>query len=123
MVGGEPHVEDIAFLLFRLSEVKDKDTKSFVKKTVRRLRNDKDLYDEVVAFFQMSLNDIPASPKDDGKTTSESIKDSSVWLVPMIDNMASQYGWTVDYILDSNASTIFQLYQRMLKRLSPGLML
>jgi hypothetical protein len=44
------------------------------------------------------------------------VNESSVPTVTLIDTLASNYGWTLDQILDTNLSTALQLLQRIVMR-------
>lgn len=109
------HIDDLVFLLLRLSdEKKTKNVKRFVKRAYNDLNNDHDFYNELVGFFNLTFNDLPSSGSS--TSTSHKLKDSSIWLASTLDLLCHEYGWTLEYILDLPASTVFQFYQRILKR-------
>jgi len=53
-----------------------------------------------------------------GNSRSDEI-DSAVWIIPLIDNIAHEYGWSLREIYKTPMLALLQLNQRIMKRNDP----
>ena len=109
-----PYVDDLVHLLWLVRPKSEKRSiKSFarfVSKSLTPVRRN-----EIIAWFNVQFNDMPQG----GGNGHVNEYDSGVWLCTLIDTIASEYGWSMDSILDMPMASAFQLFQRILKRNNP----
>ena len=118
LVSGEVvEIDDVMHFIYMTSSAQDKANQGkFFKRIGKKLRS-QDAFDEVVAYFHAQFNDMPTSGKEDGGSTST---ESQPFILGVIDTLANEYGWPYDCILGQTVSVVFQLYQRILFRMSGG---
>jgi len=109
-----PYVDDLVHLLWLVRPKSEKRSiKSFarfVEGSLTPVRRN-----EIIAWFNVQFNDMPQN----GGSTHVNEFDSGVWLCTLIDTIASEYGWSMDSILDMPMASAFQLFQRIIKRNNP----
>lgn len=114
IIDGDPQIDDFVHLLWLVKpSADDRKKKAFAKFVVKHLTI-KD-QNEISAWFALQFNDMPQS----GEGSSANEFDSSVWICTLIDSIASEYGWSIDSILDTPLASAFQLFQRVIKRNNP----
>ena len=110
--GEDPQLEDLAQLIYMLSEDGVRFKKRHAKKIARMLKDSEFAQDEVKSFFYCAYNDMPAC----GESSSiEGEDDSSVAICSLIDALSSSYSWSLYEVLDMPISTALQLLQRIVK--------
>jgi len=114
IVGGIPDETDFTHLIWAVKSKEDKHSdKKLLLKVLDNLNNE----DFVMKVFEYVYNSFLELPNvKAGKKHKSYDANPSVWLTPIIDTIASEYGWTYDYIMSSPISRILQIYQYLLKR-------
>lgn len=114
----EPTIDDtIQFLWVVSPEYKHKDKEAFAafQKKHANLDNEK-MSDEIFEYLSYSLLDlIPTHTADNKPKTNKA--PCYAWIIPYIDTIASQYGWTDDYILQLPFARILQYRRAIEERL------
>jgi len=113
-LGEEPQIDDIVHLLWILKPESDKRSeRAFSRFVAREINNFFQL--EIQGFFNVQFNDMPGNGS--GETVNE--YDSSVWLCSLLDALCSEYGWTIQEVMQTPMSVALQLMQRIIKRNNP----
>ena len=114
IITGNPQSDDMVHLIWLVKPEDDKrGIKSIAKLVTSKLTENERL--EIIAWFDVQFNDMPQS----GGNSHVNEFDSGVWLCTLIDTIASEYGWSMDSILDMPMASAFQLFQRIIKRKNP----
>ena len=113
-LGEEPQIDDIVHLLWILKPESDKRSMRAFSRFVAREINDF-IQLEIQGFFNVQFNDMPGNGS--GETVNE--YDSSVWLCSLLDALCSEYGWTIQEVIQTPMSVSLQLMQRIIKRNNP----
>lgn len=113
-LGEEPQIDDIVHLLWILKPESDKRSmRAFSRFVAREINIFFQL--EIQGFFNVQFNDMPGNGS--GETVNE--YDSSVWLCSLLDALCSEYGWTIQEVIQTPMSVSLQLMQRIIKRNNP----
>lgn len=113
LVTGEvPENDDLIAFFLMLSTDKPFFKKRYLKKIGRFIRDYECFRHELICYFSAAFNDMPSNGDDSAVLSNE----SSVSIVTLIDTLASNYGWTLDEILNTHLSTALQLLQRIMMR-------
>ena len=105
----------VHFVVMLTDEKEKKNLTSFIKKVTTKLKSEKGFRHELLAYFNVTFNDLPSNPSSNQHTVNN-VSESQVWLCSMLDTIFSEYGWTQEETLNKPACLIFQLYQRILLR-------
>ena len=115
IIGGVPDDSDFAhfFWLLKSKEEKRSQVKlfHFIIKKMKNPEFVKEVYDYIDHCF-LDLPTFGGGSKQSGSYDAS----STVRLNGIIDNVASEYGWTYDQILSAPLARTLQLYQYLLKR-------
>jgi hypothetical protein len=115
LVSGEiPKLDDLVALIFMLSTDRYFFKGRYARKVGRILKDNESVRIELIAFFNASFNDMP-SIGSSNKAVADSF-DSSVSIMTLVDSLASNYGWSLDEVLNLSLSTSLQLLQRITQR-------
>jgi len=110
--GEKASVDDFIHFAFIL-KTNDLVGKKFVKEAVTAFRKNPWSIDKTKDFINLSFVDCPRSETKQG----ESIN-TGVWLASLVDCLASEYGWSIDQILDTPIKILFlQMQQIYCRRL------
>ncbi len=112
-LGEVPQNEDLIAFVLMLSVDKPFFKKRYLKKLGRFVRDYEVFREEIICCFGAAFNDMPSS--DESKSITN---ESSVSIVTLVDTLSSNYGWTLDQILNTHLSTALQLLQRIMMRSS-----
>ncbi len=115
--GEEPEIDDLLALFLMLSKDRYIFKARYAKKIARLLRDHEEFRECLICYFNAAFNDMPSSRKSENEVKSD-IPDSSVSVITLVDSIASNYGWSMNEILDLPLSASLQLLQRILQRTS-----
>lgn len=111
IIEGRGMIDDFVHLLWTVRPATDtRREKAFAKFVVKKLTIHH--RQEIEAWVNVQFNDMPQN----GSNQHVNEFESGVWLCTLIDTIASEYGWSMDTILDTPLATSFQLFQRVIKR-------
>lgn len=108
--GDFPMIDDFVHLLWLVRVDEERDEKAFAKFVTLNLNSEN--RNEIMCWYNAQFNDTPSV----GGSQAVDRFDSSVWLCSLFDGLASEYGWTIDHMLEKPLSVLFQQLQRTLKR-------
>ena len=112
LMGEEPQLDDLAQLVFMLSEDGVRFKKRHAKKIAKILQDSEFARDEVQSFFFATYNDMPAC--GESNSIADEV-DSSVSICSLVDSLSSAYSWSLHEVLDMPMSCALQLMQRIVK--------
>ena len=113
VLGEDPQIDDLVHFLWIIKGDDKRGMKRFTKWVCKNM--DDLLRGEIIAFFNIQFNDMPAG---NGENVNE--YDSSVWLASLVDCICSEYGWTLNELMETPLASALQLFQRILKRNNPS---
>jgi len=90
--------------------------RKYVRDAIILLEYNDQLKRNVKTFIDSQFYDLPRY----GRNEAPNDFSSTVWLTPVLDVFAEQYGWTLDYILDQNVAVLFQMMQYIMERKTGG---
>lgn len=114
-LGEEPHLDDLVAFVLMLSNDRVFFNTRYARKVGRIIRRHEIFRQELICYFNSAFNDMPAISHSGSTNQVESV-DSSVSVMTLVDSLASNYGWSLDEILDTPLATALQLLQRILQR-------
>lgn len=111
IISGDGMIDDFVHLLWTVKPPSDtRSEKAFARFAAKNLTSNH--RGEIEAWFNVQFNDMPQS----GEKSKANEFESGVWVCALIDTIASEYGWSMNTILDMPLSSSFQLFQRIAKR-------
>ena len=113
--GEEPKLDDLLALVFMLSNDRYFFRGRYARKVGKIIRDHEVVRQELISYFNAAFNDMPYSPNSSSSKAYDEV-DSSVSVMTLVDSIASNYGWTLNEILDLPISTALQLLQRIVQR-------
>ena len=125
--GGSVEYDDILQFLWAISKDYKENKQAgdkFYKKWGRKLKFS-ELYDDIKKYLEVQISSEDVIERelegiDYDKVDSKSDPSVKYWISSLVDALASQYGWTVEYILNMPISQIKQLQDRITDRLNPS---
>lgn len=112
--GGKPDYSDFCHFFWLIRAKSEKRSQKAIFKIILEFMENESFVDDVYFFVGASFHDLPSTGKKEKLSYEANPK---VWLMSMVDLIASEYGWTFDEIMNSPLERTLQLYQYILKRL------
>ncbi len=112
----ETTIADFVLFLWQMRSFEEsRNEKQFAKWAASRVSPF--IQEEILAFITCQMNDMPSGQGGkSGEIKQSTVADSSVAIATLIDQIASEYGWSESRILSVPVARILQYYQRILKR-------
>ena len=116
IIGGLPDATDYAHFFWLLRpKGTQQNEKEYIADCRRKWKNES-VRNAVATYIENQFMDAPA-----GNSSSASGQiDSKLWINPMLDTFASEYGWTVEHIFSQPIARLFQLTKYIYFRRSKG---
>ena len=114
--GEDPTVADFVLFLWHMRTWGEpRNEKQFAKWAASRMTLT--MQEEILGFIAAQMNDMPSGKGGDtGEIKQSTVADSSVAIATLVDQIASEYGWIEQDILNIPVARLLQYYQRILKR-------
>jgi len=114
-IGGQPETEDLVHFLWVVRSTEESRTeKAFAKFAVKNMTEK--LAKDICKYHSLQFLDLPAHKKSKVKTENFN---ASVWLTSLLDQLSSQYGWSVKEVMNTPVSVALQLLQQIRTRNDP----
>ena len=115
-IGGDAQTEDLVHFLWVVrSQEETKTEKAFAKFAVKNMTAK--IAEDICKYHSLQFLDLPAHKKS--KNYGVQNFNASVWVTSLLDQLSSQYGWSVKEVMNTPVSVALQLLQQIRVRNDP----